>query len=158
MNKAITDLRQAVQDMRKTIRRIPEESCLDSMGEWSPRDILAHLIGWNRYTITACRKIRMGELPLKLAGNEGDYGIVDPDSVRLYNSTDCEMLLDEIETSYQSLENFLLFMKPEDWDKDFGVQTGEETLTIENVVRALIKNYQHHLKQLVSWENDLKSQ
>ena len=158
MNKAISDLRQVVRDMRKIIHKIPPESCLVSMGEWSPRDILAHLIGWNRYTITACRKIRMGELPSKLAGNESDYSIVDPESVKLYDTTDCEMLLDEIETSYQSLENFLLFMKPEDWDKDFGVRAGEESVTIENVVRALIKNYEFHYKQLDAWEERSSSQ
>ena len=154
MKKAIADLHQAVRDIRETILKMPQEVCLVSMGEWTPRDILAHLIGWNRYTITACRKIRMGELPSKIAGNETDYGIVDPESVRLYDSTDCEMLLDEIETSYQSLENFLVFMKPEDWDRDFGVRVGEESITIASVVQALTENYKHHLNQLVTWDKN----
>jgi len=153
MKQAILDLKQAVDNLRECFEDLPEESFTEPVGEWSPRDLLAHIIGWNRYTITACRQIRMGELPFKLGDSEMDYSIVDAESVQLYITTERDLLLDEIETSYQSLENFLIFMKPEDWDRDFGVRFGEKTITIESVVRALIKNYNYHCNQVKSWSN-----
>ena len=154
MKNEIDDLKLTILNLRKIILEFPAESCLVSMGDWTPRDILAHMIGWNRYTITACRQIRMGDLPSKLVDTGLDYTIVDADSVKLYNSSDCELLLDEIETSYQSLVNFLIFMNPKDWDKDFGIRTEENTITIESVVRALLKNYEYHLNQLYAWANN----
>ncbi len=47
----ITKLGLSVDDFARCIGSLNEELFLKKFNGWSPRDILAHLIGWNRYII-----------------------------------------------------------------------------------------------------------
>lgn len=47
----ITKLSLSVDDFARCIDSPDEELSFKKFNGWSPRDILAHLIGWNRYII-----------------------------------------------------------------------------------------------------------
>jgi hypothetical protein len=56
--------------------------------QWAPRDVLAHLIGWNRYTVTGCEQIGQGTIPFYLADADYDFRHVNADSVQTYTSAE----------------------------------------------------------------------
>lgn len=118
---------------------------------WTPRDVLAHLIGWNWLYITGCREIKTGELPSYFSDTENDFRNVNAKSLELYNKTDQGLLLDELEDSFQALQNYLLSLDPNDWKTDFGVSYRGSTITIEDEVADLIKDYDDHREEIQAW-------
>ena len=155
MDKMLSKLAQAAINFRKCIEKLPEGTFLEPMNGWSPRDVTAHLIGWNRHTITGCRQIRMGNLPSYFEDAPNDYNNINAESVALYFSEDRELLVADFEASYLSLENFIQFMDPDDWTKDFGVRYGEHTITIANSVEALQQDYDQHRQEIETWLKNL---
>jgi len=63
IEQQINQLNRNIDEFAACIEALPEGAFLQKIDEWSPRDVLAHLIGWNRYTISGAEKIRKGELP-----------------------------------------------------------------------------------------------
>ena len=62
-NPQIKQLDQAVSKFKTCIQDLPESKFLQPINGWTPRDVLAHLIGWNRLYITGLREIKNGEQP-----------------------------------------------------------------------------------------------
>jgi hypothetical protein len=56
-----------------------------------------------------------------------------------------------LEVSFHALQNYLLFLNPNDWQTDFGVRYRDSTITIENTVAALIKDYDDHIEEIQAW-------
>lgn len=155
MDKMISNLAKAVISYKECIQDLPETSFLEPINEWSPRDITAHLIGWNRHMITGCRQIRMGILPDYFSDDANDYKNINHESVALYDTQDRDLLLADLENSYLSLENFLQFMDPDDWTKDFGVRFGDNTITILNEIEDLIQDYDEHRQEIETRSSNL---
>ena len=118
---------------------------------WSPRDIVAHLIGWNRYIIEGSRQIVRGELPFYDVDPGDDYARINADLVRRYPSQDRAALLAELRSSAGELKGFLATLDPGRWSRDYGVRHGGEVVTIRNTVKDLIEDYDHHRKQIDDW-------
>ena len=150
-NPQIKQLDQAVSNFKSCIQDLPESKFLQPINGWTPRDVLAHLIGWNRHTITGCRQIKTGKLPSYFSDAENDFRNVNAKSLALYNKTDQGLLLDELEDSFQALQNYLLFLDPNDWKTDFGVSYRGSTITIEDEVAELIKDYYDHREEIQAW-------
>ena len=165
-NPQIKQLDQAVSKFKTCIQDLPESKFLQPIigqpiygqpingqpiNGWTPRDVLAHLIGWNRHTTTGCRRIKTGELPSYFSDAENDFSNVNAEALALYATTDQGLLLDELEVSFQALQNYLLFLNPNDWQTDFGVRYRDSTITIENTVAALIKDYDDHREEIQAW-------
>ena len=117
-------------------------------GRWTPRDIVAHLIGWNRAVIVGSGQLRVGELPFYDVDPGPDYSKVNAAFLREYPTTDREQLLSELEESAKELGNYLQGLDPDDWERDFGVRHGAERLTIRGAADELIADYEHHRRQI----------
>ncbi len=59
----IAKLGLSVEDFARCVASLNEELFLKKLDSWSPRDIVAHLIGWNYYIIEGSKQIKRGELP-----------------------------------------------------------------------------------------------
>ena len=59
----VEKLVRTVKDFTECVDSIQREVFMRKLNDWSPRDVLAHLIGWNRYTIKGCEQIQRGDLP-----------------------------------------------------------------------------------------------
>ena len=59
-DKQLTDLETAYTACMKTMQGLSAESFLKFLGDWTPRDIAAHFIGWNRITLVGCSELREG--------------------------------------------------------------------------------------------------
>ena len=147
----VENLRHCVQGFTECMESLHRGMFLKKNNGWSPRDILAHLIGWNRYTVKGCEQIQRGDLPFYFDDPGEDYCKVNAVSVREYSSEDIRELLDELEVSTNELIVFLGRVDPVDWDRDYGVRYQGFNVTIQNSVDALIEDYIKHRQQLEEW-------
>ena len=147
----VENLSQSVKGFVECVGSLRGEMFLRKHNGWSPRDVLAHLIGWNRYTIKGCKQIRRGDLPFYFNDPGEDYCKVNAVFVREYSSEVIGELLDELEASTNELIMFLGMVDPVDWDRDYGVRYRGFNITIRNTVDALIEDYINHKQQLEEW-------
>ena len=133
------------------VESLREEQFLAELGNWSPRDIVAHLIGWNHHIIEGSHQIQRGELPFYDIDPGENYSKVNEELVRKINSTNRQALIKELHSSANDLEKYLLSLDPETWAKDFGVRHNESRVTIRETIEELIEDYDHHRKQIENW-------
>jgi hypothetical protein len=131
---------------------IPDEAFLRVVTEWSPRDVVAHLIGWNVYTLDGCRDLQQGKAPPFLADETNDFKNVNAASVQRYASTDKGELLGQLQATAEELLVYLDQLEPSAWTQHFGVPgaSGRPNLII-NDVEALAADYLGHAQEITAW-------
>jgi hypothetical protein len=147
----IARLESSVEEFVMSAASLDEELYLSTQGSWSPRDIVAHLVGWNRHIIEGSKQIMKGELPFYDKNPGKNYSKVNAAIMREYPSENREELLEELRTSARELKQFLKTLKHSQWIRDFGVRHRGETITIRNTVEDLIADYDHHREQIDEW-------
>lgn len=140
-----------VNEFVSCIESLPAELFLAQIDDWTPRDVLTHLIGWNRYTIGGCQQIRRGETPAYFADAPHDFAHVNAEFVKEYSSRDRRELLAELERSFEELELYLMSVDPSEWHTDHGVRYAGYTITIGTTVGALAGDYVIHQHQIETW-------
>ncbi len=145
------DLERSVEGFIECIAALPAELFLKRIIAWTPRDVAAHLIGWNRYTIEGCRQLQRGESPFYLLAADDDFRTVNASSVEKYSMPERAEVLDELRASFRELQQFLLSVAPTAWDVDDGVRYHGRPVTIRNTIAALSHDYRHHATQITRW-------
>ena len=144
----IDQLEHCVKVFAGSVTALDERLFLSEVTGWTVREILAHLIGWNRHIVRGSQEILRGELPFYDVDPGPDYSKVNAALVREYGEVDRAALLESLAASTGELTEFLRAIDPGDWDRDFGVQHDGETLTVKSTVDDLIADYDHHRVQL----------
>jgi hypothetical protein len=147
----IASFRKNVEAFEGCIRSLNQDQFLTPLNRWSPRDIVAHLIGWNRALIEGSNQIRKGELPFYDMDPGENYSKVNDAFVKDISSGSREELLAQLNTSAEELAGFLRTLSPGDWDQDYGVRHKQAVVTIRNTMDELIEDYDHHLRQIEDW-------
>jgi hypothetical protein len=127
------------------------------MDDWAPRDVTAHLIGWNLYTIEGCQQLRGGETPFYLIDPGDDFCKVNAVLVREYDSKDKKRLIAQLTASAEKLKKFLIAVGPTDWKTNFGVTYKGDAITIKNSIDALISDFITHRQQIEKWAEKEKN-
>jgi hypothetical protein len=148
----LSALDEAFARFRACAAALPSGRFLERMNGWSPRDVTAHFIGWNRYTIEGSREILRGVCPFYLADEPNDFSTVNRESVERYASSDRDELLAELDASFGDLKTFLLTLPAPQWDKDFGVRFKGHVITVEDNVEGLRMDYDRHREAIEAWE------
>ncbi len=141
----------AVKRLEDSLVALQQESFLARLNGWSPRDILAHLIGWNHHVIEGGRQIQLGELPFYDIDPGENYSKVNEAIVQKISATDRQVLIKELHSSANDLKEYLRSLEPAAWAKDIGVRHGGSTVTIRDTVDELIEDYDHHRIQVEDW-------
>ena len=155
----IANFEQSIEDFVHCVASLKEESFLKRHNKWSPRDVVAHLIGWNRYIIEGSNQIRRGELPFYDIDPGEDYSKVNAVLVLEYASTDRQEMLDELRVSAQELKRFIGSLDSSEWSQDYGVRHKGAIITVQNTVDELIEDYDIHKERIEDWarrESDRK--
>jgi len=147
----IRHLRQEVREIRCAVEDLSADAFLGALGNWSPRDIVAHLIGWNRYMVLGSRQLLNGELPFYDVDPGEDYCDVNARLVAEYPSGNRSELLAEHEEAATELASFLRSLDPDKWMGGTGVLLDGEELTIRESVDELIEDHFHHHRQIREW-------
>jgi hypothetical protein len=144
----IDQLEHCVRALADSVAALDERLFLTKVNGWTPRDIVAHLIGWNHHIVRGAKQILCGELPFYDVDPGPDYSKVNAALVREYGDTDCSVLLERLGESAGELIAFLRAIAPGEWDRDFGVRHKGEKLTVKSTVADLVADYDHHRGQL----------
>jgi hypothetical protein len=134
------------------IQSIPEARFLSPLGGWSPRDVVAHLIGWNRYMIEACRSILRGVTPSYYAEAAINYRDMNAAFVAQYPSKEKEALLGELDLSMSQLVDYLRGLPTDEWDADHGVVYHRSTpASVRHTIASLAGDYRAHREEIQAW-------
>ncbi len=144
----IRELRDAVESFARLVAPVDDERFLGPLGRWSARDVVAHLIGWNRYTVRGMKQIVRGELPFYDVDPGEDYANVNRQHLRDYPSRVKDELLAELRASARELAEALSRLDADSWSTDYGVRHKGQTVTIRSTVSDLIVDYGHHAEQI----------
>jgi uncharacterized protein (TIGR03083 family) len=142
------ELTDAVESFAQLVAALDDETFLGPLGRWSARDVVAHLIGWNRYTSQGAKQIVRGELPFYDVDPGEDYANVNRLHLRDYPSRVKDELLNELRASARELSEALSRLDPDTWSRDYGVRHNGQTVTIRSTVSDLIVDYAHHAGQI----------
>ena len=151
------NLNHSIKEFIECIDSLPEALFLKKIDDWTPRDVLAHLIGWNRYTVEGCQRIREGETPFHFVDPGDDFSKVNAVLVRKYDSRDKRRIIKELEVSAQEVEQFILSLDPAEWETDYGVTYKGGTVTVKNMVDSLSYDYVAHRQQIEEWAGSAKN-
>jgi hypothetical protein len=156
LKNQIGELSRIVQEFARCIESLPESVFLKKMNGWMPRDVIAHLIGWNLYTIKGCQQLKRGELPFYFNDPGDDFCKVNDVSVRKYNTKDKKKLLKQLNDSLEKLKKFLVTVGPADWENDFRIRYKGYIITIKNTIDNMISDYIKHRQQINDWLRESK--
>src|SRR3990172_3334168 len=102
-DKQLTDLDAAYSAFIETLKGLASENFLKPLGDWTPRDIAAHFVGWNRITLVGCGGLREGVEPFYFYDGTNDYRKVNAGFFEQFPSTKREELLNEIALTMNAL-------------------------------------------------------
>jgi hypothetical protein len=143
------EFERAYTDFVKLVTALTPEAFLRSLGDWTPRDILAHLIGWNFNIRQGCQQIQTGAVPFYHSDALNDYRTLNAEFIARYNSTDRLILLDQLAAGKDRLLTYLIGVAEADWDKDFGATHYRGgPATIARSVESLTRDYLDHAREI----------
>ncbi|MBM3120599.1 MAG: DinB family protein [Chloroflexi bacterium] len=146
---ALAPLEQACRALDAAVRALPEERFLAPLRGWSARDIVAHLIGWNRHMIEASRSILSGETPAHYADAPDGYRNLNAAHAAAHSSLSRDELLRELEGSLLELTTLVQSLPPEEIDDSHGVlHYSGRPATVGDIIRSLAQDYRDHKAEI----------
>jgi len=150
-------LKESYQDFVGQILPLSNELFLSAMDGWAPRDVVAHLIGWNRLMIEASLSILAGKAPAYYADSANDYRSINAGFTTKYSSHSKQELLSELSSSLENFEAFILALPDEEMLADHGVRHySGSPATLSKIITSLAGDYQSHTRQIKEWLNQKK--
>ena len=154
-SEQLKSLEEALERFKACIRLLPEALFTTLMDGWAPRDVVAHLIGWNRYTVAGCRDILHGRKPKYLADHINDFSNVNAESIERYSTGDRDELLVELDRSFAELRAYLESEGGERWEAHRGVSHDQWVIYAPDSVDALCDDYDAHREEIERWSSAL---
>ena len=147
----LTDLELAYEAFMQSAKKLSPENLMKSLGDWTPRDILAHFIGWNRITLVGCAELCEGIEPFYFHDGTNDYRKVNALFLERYNSADRDSLLDQIKMTKDALLSYLWTIEENEWEFDTQViHYRGGPATVARCVDSLIRDYRKHKEEIIS--------
>ena len=144
-------LQTSIEQFVAGVEALPEEQFLQEAGGRTPRDIVAHLIGWNYYAIEASEPIGRGEVPPSLIDPGPDFSRVNGESMVRYAARDRGELLGQLRESAAAYDAMLRGLPDAEWDDNHGVVRGDWSVTNGSFVEIMIGEFDHHRQEVASW-------
>jgi len=136
----------------KLILSLSDEQFLSPMEGWAPRDVAAHLIGWNSLMIDAARSILAGRAPSYYDDSKNDYRNINAGFTNNFSSQSKPALLAELGSSMEKFEAFIASLSEEELTSDHGViHYSGVPATIGRIIDSLAGDYQYHTRQIFEW-------
>lgn len=151
-------LKPAYQDFTKLILSLSNEQFLSSMNGWTPRDVVAHLIGWNSLMIESSLSILAGKSPSYYDDVQNNYSNINSGFTAKHSSQSKQELLAEIQSSMEKLEAFIYRLPAKELAANHGVvHYSGSPATVTKIINSLAGDYQYHTHQIIEWLNDSKT-
>ncbi len=121
------------------------------LGEWTPRDLISHLVGWDIALLAAAQDILVGELPGFYHMRDEDWRTINSQFVKQYNQGTWAELLKTVEDSHKELMAFLDTLPQEEFTENHGATYDGSPVTIARLMAGEIKDEKEHYRQLATW-------
>ena len=118
------------------------------LGEWSVKDIIAHIIGWDYANIEAVRAVLAGELPAFYAHRDRDWRTFNAGLVGRYRPEEHEAGLRAAQLSHQALCDLVESIPAAEFAQDHGVRYRGYKVTIARLLAADSKDCHLHAQQI----------
>jgi hypothetical protein len=118
------------------------------LGVWSVKDLLAHLVGWDRTNIEASQEILAGKLPSFYTHHDRDWKTYNAGLVERYRKDDWTRMVSAVEKSHRNLIDFLQGIAAEEFDRDRGLRAGRYKVTIARLMKAEATDERKHCEQI----------
>ncbi|MEW6239185.1 MAG: ClbS/DfsB family four-helix bundle protein [Chloroflexota bacterium] len=151
---AALSLKHAYQDFTELILSLSDEQFLSPMNGWAPRDVVAHLVGWNGLMIESSLSILAGKSPTYYEDARNDYRDINAGFTAKHSSRSKRELLAELESSMEKFEAFIHALPAEELTADHGVvHYSGDPATVGRIINSLAGDYQYHTRQIMEWLN-----
>jgi hypothetical protein len=139
-DELIHDLVQARRKVLDAASRLtPQQQDAIFLGDWSARDLLAHLAGWDDANRQAVQEILAGQKPSFLQYRDRDWKSYNARLVAHYRRDSWSELLEVVESSLRHLLDLLQAIPAEDYVNH---------RRIARLIRADAKDVEEHARQL----------
>ena len=157
-NQDVTlSLKNAYQDFTKIILSLSDEQFLSPMDDWTPRDVVAHLVGWNGLMIDLSRSILAGKPPSYYDDLKNDYSNINAGFTKKFSSRSKQELLAQLKSSMENLEAFIFSLPDKEMTADHGVlHYSGVPATVSKIIHSLAGDYQYHTNQILEWLKQAK--
>src|SRR6187551_1184388 len=115
-DQQLADLKNSHAAFMDTLAGLTSEKFTASLGDWTPRDIAAHFIGWNRITLAGCSALREGAEPFYFYDGTNDYRKINAKFFLQFPSTDKAELSREIAATHDVLIAYLKTIPEVEWE------------------------------------------
>lgn len=149
--EALGRLEEAAEELAHLLGSLPERLLHERLERWTPRDVVAHLVGWNHHVREGLRQLGQGSQPFYLAQAREDFQTLNAESVARWGGLERGALVDELRESLASLVAYLRGLPQDAWEKDFGVHVAGEPVTVVATVVQLTQDYLSHTERLRWW-------
>lgn len=151
---ATLPLIHAYQHFTKLIDSLSKEQFLSPMNGWAPRDVVAHLIGWNSLMIESSLSIIAGNPPSYYEDASNDYSNINSSLTAKYSSQSKQELLAELQSSMKKFEKFIYALPIEELTANHGVMHySGSPATITKIIHSLVGDYEYHTHEIEEWLN-----
>lgn len=131
----IEGLRAARQAVHDALIAVPPEHFDDqALDDWSIRDVLAHLSGWDFTLVKAAREIQAGDLPAFYQYWDKDWRSYNALLVSLYKRADAAQQVAALEDSHARLVDYLETVPADAIPADHGARFKDEPVTIQGLI------------------------
>ena len=118
------------------------------LGQWSVKDLLAHLAGWDDTNLEAVQQIRAGQLPAFYSYYDRGWKTYNARLVADYRRDRVDESLSVVEASHRNLIEFLKTVPAEEFHNDRGLRFRGYKVTIARLLQAEIDDERQHHAQV----------
>jgi len=144
-------LATAIARFVATLEAQPDALFLHEREGRTPRDIVAHLIGWNHSAVAVRAAIARGELPACMVEPGPDFSNTNARAMAIYDSRDKAVLLAQLRDSAAAWDAMLRELPEAEWDETNGVRLGQWPVSNGTFVEAMTEDYEHHREEISQW-------
>ncbi len=147
-------IKNAYQDFVEIILSLSDVQLLTPLYEWTPRDIVAHLIGWNSLMIESSLSILAGKPPAYYDDTPNNYSHINASYTAKFSSQSKQELLANLKSTMEGFEAFILGLSDEELAADHGIRHySGSPATVGKIIASLAGDYQYHTQQISEWLN-----
>lgn len=118
------------------------------IGEWTVKDLIAHLVGWDFTNLAAIREILDGEYPSFFQFYDKDWRSYNASLVKQYKIEPFPDLMAEIQDSHHQLVTFLEALPSEQVISGKSRSPSGRTMSIRSLLHFEARDEQEHTHQV----------
>jgi hypothetical protein len=118
------------------------------LGEWSLKDLLAHLAGWDVTNGQAAQEILRGELPAFYAHRDKDWASYNAKLIAEYHRDDFEDLIELLKQTHRQMIEILEQIPAGEYEKDRGIRARGYIVLISRLLQTELDDEKQHLDEI----------